>query len=58
MEYESREDCIPSDSDLLYLGFETWQMVQMRKLSIESQWVVYDEYLRILMEGDDALLDL
>jgi hypothetical protein len=57
MGYEHGESCIPSDSELLYLGFEDWQIFKLRQLPAESQRIVYDEFLRLLMEGDDSLLD-
>jgi hypothetical protein len=57
MEYKSGEECPPSDKELLYLGFESWQIARVRQLDIKAQWIVYYEYARLLMEGDESLLD-
>jgi hypothetical protein len=57
MEYKSGEECPPSDQELLYLGFETWQIARVRLLDTKSQWIMYHEYSRLLMEGDDLSLN-
>jgi hypothetical protein len=48
-----RETSVPTDDELIYLGFEEWQVALVRKLSPDMQWVAHDEYIRRLMlDGD------
>jgi len=49
---KNRELCPPSDEELVYLGFEPWQISLLRKLNIPLQWDAYDEFVRRLMGGE------
>ena len=52
--YKDRDNSAPTDDELIYLGFEQWQIRLMREFSPDLQWVVHDEFIRRLMAGDDV----
>ncbi len=42
-----------SETDLAYVGFESWQIELIQAQPGDIQQVIYDEQLRMLMEGDN-----
>lgn len=52
--YKDRDNSAPTYEELVYLGFEPWQIKLIQKLPPDVQWVVHDEFIRRLMNGDDV----
>ena len=51
---KNRPHSAPSIEELIYLGFEPWQISIIQKLPIELQWEAHDEFIRRLMSNDDV----
>jgi len=50
----NRENSAPTTDELLYLGFENWQIKLVRQLPIDLQWEAHDEFIRRLMTDGDT----
>jgi len=50
----NRENSAPTTEELLYLGFENWQINLVKQLPINLQWEAYDEFIRRLMTDGDT----
>ena len=44
----------PDPSEMAYLGFEPWQIASVQRLPVDIQWVVYEEFIRRLMSGEET----